>query len=96
MANRVTEEDKIKINELYYKLKNKAEVARQTGFSASTVSKYIIDDYKPESQRKIKRFTGELPPVDFTMFRRKNWTPLLRLTEKEIEDLKELWEEMSL
>ena len=44
MAKRVTQEDIIKINELYLKLKNKSAVARETGFSLSTISKYIIAD----------------------------------------------------
>ena len=42
MARKVTEEDKILINELYIKLKTYAAVARETGFSPTTVKKYII------------------------------------------------------
>ena len=41
MASKVTNEDILRINELYYKHKTYAEVARQTGFAASTVKKYI-------------------------------------------------------
>ena len=42
MASKVTNEDILRINELYYKHKTYAEVARQTGFAASTVKKYVI------------------------------------------------------
>ena len=41
MASKVTNEDILRINELYYKHKTYAEVARQTGFAASTVKKYV-------------------------------------------------------
>ena len=60
MATKVTQEDKIRMNELYLKYKTYAEVARQTGFSASTVKKYIISDFIlpqffPKIKGKIKR-----------------------------------------
>ena len=42
MARKVTEEDKILMNELYLKLKTYAAVARETGFSPTTVKRYII------------------------------------------------------
>lgn len=46
MARRlVTDEDKIQFNELYLTCGTYAEVARQTGFSASTVKRYIIPNY---------------------------------------------------
>ena len=37
MSKRVTNEDILIFNEIYYKTKNYAQVARETGFSASTV-----------------------------------------------------------
>ena len=59
MAKRITEEMKLKINELYYELGVKSHVAKALGISASSVSKYIIDGWKPESERNIKTFEGE-------------------------------------
>lgn len=51
MANKVTQEEIELINELYCELKVKARVAEAVGRSVSTVSKYIIPDYIPKSQR---------------------------------------------
>ena len=51
-----TPENIEKINKLYYEIGVKAEVARQLGCSAATVSKYIISGWMPPS---------ELPDVDF-------------------------------
>lgn len=51
MANKVTQEEIELINELYCELKVKARVAEAVGRSVSTVSKYIIPDYVPKSQR---------------------------------------------
>lgn len=58
MARKITDEDIEKINELYYELKVKTQVAKIVGCSAATVSKYIIPNYIPKSQRV------EAPPFD--------------------------------
>ena len=96
MAKRVTQEDIIKINELYLKLKTKAAVARETGFSASTVSKYIIADYKPAAAIEKKKFTGELPEFDEMIFMIDDWTPLLEISDAEMDEICELWGELNL
>lgn len=99
MANKVTNEDILRINEIYYKTKVYAETARQTGFSASTVKKYIIPGWKPIVVENIARFSLEQLPdykeavkifqgVD-------NYGYLCQLTPSEIEEIKELWEELS-
>jgi len=51
VANKVTQEEIELINELYCEFKVKARVAEAVGRSVSTVSKYIIPDYVPKSQR---------------------------------------------
>ena len=61
MARKVTEEDKILINELYIKLKTYAAVARETGFSPTTVKKYIIANYIPKEQIQQNVFNIEIP-----------------------------------
>ena len=96
MAKRVTQEDIIKINELYLKLKNKSAVARETGFSPSTVSKYIIADYKPVAAIEKKKFTGELPEFDEMIFMIDDWTPLLEISDAEMDEICELWGELNL
>ena len=56
MANKVTNEDILRINEIYYKTHTYAETARQTGFSASTVKKYVIPGWEPVKMDNIIRF----------------------------------------
>ena len=98
MDNKVTNEDILRINELYYKHKVYAEVARQTGFSASTVKKYVIKDWQPVQVENIIHFDiAQLP--DFTeavkIFRGvDNYGNLCVLTDYESEQIKELWAEM--
>lgn len=48
---RITEEQKVQINELYYVNHNKAQTARELGISASSVTKYLIPDYVPIAKR---------------------------------------------
>lgn len=99
MANKVTNEDILRINELYYKHKIYAEVARQTGFSASTVKKYVIPGWKPIALENIVRFNLEqLPNYEeaVKIFRGvDNYGYLCQLTPSETEEIKELWEELS-
>lgn len=99
MASKVTNEDILRINELYYKYKVYAEVARQTGFSASTVKKYVIPGWEPVTVENILRFdTAQLP--DFTeavkIFQGiDNYGYLCQLTPVESEEIKELWKELA-
>ena len=96
MAKRVTQEDIIKINELYLKLKNKSAVAREIGFSPSTVSKYIIANYKSIDTIEQEKFTGELPEFDESIFKIEDWTPLLNISDTEMDEICELWGELNL
>ena len=99
MASKVTNEDILRINELYYKHKTYAEVARQTGFSASTVKKYVIPGWQPVQAENIIHFDmAQLP--DFTsaveVFRGVvNYGYLCTLTSVEQEQIKELWKELA-
>lgn len=77
MATRfvATPENIEKINELYYELGVKAEVARQLGCSAATVSKYIQKGYIPQSKRpEIELDETAMPqgPHDFILFMSSN------------------------
>ena len=100
MASKVTNEDILRINELYYKHKTYAEVARQTGFSAGTVKKYVIKGWEPIVTENIIRFDiAQLP--DFTkaaeIFRGiDNYGNLCVLTDLEVEEIKELWRELAI
>lgn len=97
MANRVTSEDILHMNEIYYKTRVFAEVARQTGFSASTVRKYVDTKWKPVEQKNIKRFTLELlPEFDRSIFKETdNYGDLCVLSEHEQQEIRELWEELA-
>lgn len=100
MASKVTNEDILRINELYYKHKVYAEVARQTGFSASTVKKYIDKNWAPVETKNIQKFDLEQMP-DYEeavkIFRGiHNYGTLCTLTAYEEEEIKELWKELAL
>jgi hypothetical protein len=99
MASKVTNEDILRINELYYKHKTYAEVARQTGFSASTVKKYVVPGWQPVAVENIIHFDlAELP--DFTRAAESfkgidNYGNLCMLTQREQEEIKNLWKELA-
>lgn len=88
-VKRVTPQDIVNINELYLIHKVKAEVARQTGFSASTVAKYIIPDYKAEpintEYEKIEEKT-----VDVLIFLIPNWNDLIVISDEERADMESM------
>ena len=100
MASKVTNEDILRINELYYKHKTYAEVARQTGFSASTVKKYVIPGWQPVQAENIIHFDmAQLP--DFTasaqIFKNiDNYGALCVLTNFERKEIEKLWSELAL
>lgn len=98
MARKVTQEDIIQMNELYLTLKTYAAVARETGFSASTVSKYIQKDYVPQSQIEIKRYDGtKMPTPDFAIFKGiENLGEVCVLTDEEKTGIEELWKEIAI
>ena len=97
---RVTNEDILRINELYYKHKTYAEVARQTGFAASTVKKYVIPGWEPAKNDNIIRFDLVNLPNFFKvtpLFRDvKNYGDLCVLSKEEKEEMKTLWEELAI
>lgn len=94
---RVTQDDIKRFNELYYKYKTYAEVARQTGFSAGTVSKYVDKNYVPVDDTKKKIFDGEVNDSNFDILTATDaWGALLTLSEEELKGLKELWNELAI
>ena len=98
MAKRVTQEDIEIFNNLYYKNHNYSETARISGFSATTVKKYIIPNYTPKEHLKIKKFNSKISSLpDYEPFKLvDNWGELCVLSETEEVEIKELWEELSL
>ena len=98
MAKRVTNEDIILINEIYYKTKSYAETARQTGWSAGTVSKYVDKNYAPPAPTDIVRVDMSILPTEFNadIFNIPNLGDLCVLTADEKEDITNLWKELAL
>lgn len=98
MAKKVTTDDILKMNELYFKHKTFAAVARETGFSASTVSKYVDKNWKPIEAANVKKFDlSMLPEFSTEQFvGLDNYGELCALTEREKEKMKELWGELAL
>ena len=96
MAKRV--EDIQRINELYYKYKTYAEVARQTGFAPSTVKKYVDPNWQPLNEIEVVKFTkDDLPDFTTDIFRGvKNFGDLCVLSEEERKEIEELWKELSI
>ena len=99
MANRVASEDILRMNEIYYKTRVFAEVARQTGFSASTVRKYVDVNWKPVVSEEIVTFNMKDIP-DFKeavkCFRGvDNYGDLCVLSEEEKAEIEELWKELA-
>ena len=95
---RVTNEDIIIINNLYYKYKNMAEVARQTGWSANTVSRYVDKSFTPVAATNVKRVTiSDVPEFDTSIFANvENYGDLCVLSIEEQNEIKELWKEISI
>ena len=99
MANKVTNEDILRINEIYYKTKVYAETARQTGFSAGTVKKYVIPGWQPVITENIIKFDiAQLSDFQeaVKIFRGiDNYGNLCVLTAYEQDEIKELWKELA-
>lgn len=97
MAKRVTEEDKIRFNTLYLRLGTYSGVAKETGFSASTVKKYIIPDFQIPEDNSIIKFTKEDIPKGFNpkpFIESENWGEFCTLFPDEKTELNELRKEL--
>lgn len=97
MARRITVDDIKKINELYYKYRNYAEVARQTGWSASTVRSYVDKNYSPLTEDQIKRFdpNADMKEFDEHLFDGiDNYGELCVLSDEEKQEIEELKKEL--
>lgn len=101
MANRVTHQDIILFNELYLKLHTYAAVARETKFSASTVSKYIDPNYKSIEEKAKIRVLFDQPIQILTAEQISNfkaikghWGLACELSKEEREELEQLYVEI--
>ena len=100
MANKITQEQIVRLNELYLKIGTYSGVSRAMGGSPSptTVKKYIIPNYIPQEKLEVKKFDRKLvPPFEevLNMFKGlDNYGALCILSEIEEIEIEELWEEL--
>lgn len=92
----ITEETKVKINELYLKIGTYSGVAKEIGCAPSTVKKYIIPNFVPQEKIEKKVFTREdLPEFSTEGLKNvENWGSLCLLSEEEKNEIRELWNEL--
>ncbi len=84
MANKVSQEEIIKINELYYEYKNYSQVAKELGRTPATIKKYVDTDYVPKKKEKHYTFIPqELNPVPISWSISDNLGELCILTNEE-------------
>lgn len=98
MAKRVTQTDIEEFNKLYLTLKTYAAVARQTGFSAGTVKRYIIPGFTvsngieplgEDRLESIERFIYEFASLE-------DFGEMAVLSQNERVEIYELWKELSI
>ena len=89
---RVGPDDIIKINEAYLACGTYSGAAAATGWSASTVRKYVISDYK--SEQKVEAADIELQPIEEIAEKLPPWYDITCLTPEEEKEIKQLWMEM--
>lgn len=97
MGNRVSAEDIKKINEIYFQTKSYAETARQTGWSAATVRRYVDKNYSPINENNIRRFN---PDTDLPVFSTQMFESIICygdlcvLNGEELDEIMDMWEEI--
>jgi predicted transcriptional regulator len=100
MATKITTDMIKQINELYIQHKTYAAVARELGIAPTTVKKYVVKDYCPLEERVIKKFNiiYDLPAqYSIKEFEDvENFGDLCYYSEKESEEIIELWGELSI
>ena len=90
---KVTPSDVERFAELYAKLGSYAAVARETGFSASTVSNHL--KAIPKNPTFKVEFNGELNPPSMEYWMRESWNEIISLSDEEKAEIKELWKEVA-
>lgn len=99
MARKVTQEDIQYMNDLYYLHRSYTEVAKQSGWSAATVRKYVVKDYVPLDAKTQVHFDPDkdLPPFDSVLTRFAqvdNFGDLCVLSDDEKKEIEDLWKEL--
>lgn len=81
-----------KINELYYMIGVKSQVARQLGISPATVAKYIDSNYIP----KQVKFEDIPLPEDLSIeIFQQEWVDILKISDAEMAAINEFRKELN-
>lgn len=89
----ITNDMIIKINEMYLEGKSIKKIAFDLWISPYTVKKHI-KNLKEEINITKTIYNKSLPKFDAKIFRVEDWGELCILDEKEIEEIRNLWEEI--
>ena len=91
---RVTDEDIIQMNEAFLLCGTYSGAAKATGWSASTVKKYIISGYTSQIDAAAQESMITLPDLDEVVTNLKQMVHATMLTSEEVLEVTELWKEM--
>lgn len=100
--SRITDEQKLQINELYYDNHNKTLTAKLLGISVASVNRYLIDNYKPLNCKIKENKSFESKPQGISkeilsLNGKENFiAALIQLSPSEWEDLNNLQKGISL
>lgn len=91
---RVTEEDIIQMNEAFLLCGTYSGAAKATGWSASTVKKYIISGYTSQIDTAARESMITLPDLDMVVANLRQMAHATMLTAEEALEVVELWKEL--
>ena len=91
---RVTEEDIIQMNEAFLLCGTYSGAAKATGWSASTVKKYIISGYTSQIDTAAQESMITLPDLDKVVANLMQMAHATMLTSKEALEVTKLWKEL--
>lgn len=94
-VKRVQNSDIIEMNERYAQCKNKSQVARELGFSPSTVAKYLIPGYIKKEDKMIIKFDSSMIGAPSARFlETDDFGSLCPFSDEEEKEMKEFWKEL--
>lgn len=94
-VQRVQNSDIIAMNERYAECKNKSQVARELGFSPSTVAKYLIPGYVKMADKVIIKLDPSMVGAPSPkLLETDNFGSLCPFSDEEENEMKEFWKEL--
>lgn len=91
---KLSEEKISEIRRVYSELHTYSATAKVVGCSPATVKKYTQEEYVSDPTVRVS-FNGNLPPVEELAWpSEEEISSMARITESELEEIKELWKEL--